>query len=202
MYLFEENGMEIPVICNDKIKSVKINAEWDLFEVEANPSIPTQKIMDFINSKKGWMELHIKKNKSFIDYFNGQINTGEYVLQNNSKELLRKKVNDSVSKYEDLRGKPHQIYIRQQLNRAWASCTTKRNITFNYIVGFLPNHLIDYVTYHELCHLTEMKHNSKFYSLIKEEFPQHEREDNELNIYHYRICHKLHDDKLKLIKGT
>ncbi len=44
----------------------------------------------------------------------------------------------------------------------WGSCSTKRNLNFNYKILFLENNLRDYIIVHELCHLQEMNHSKNF----------------------------------------
>ena len=47
----------------------------------------------------------------------------------------------------------------------------KGNLNFNYKILFLPIHLADYVVAHELCHLKELNHSSKFWQLVERSTP-------------------------------
>jgi predicted metal-dependent hydrolase len=48
----------------------------------------------------------------------------------------------------------------------WGSCTSRKNINLSLSVMLLPEHLVDYVLLHELCHTVEMNHGDGFRSLI------------------------------------
>ncbi len=64
------------------------------------------------------------------------------------------------------------VSIKAQKTR-WGSCSRKKNLNFNYKIALLPAHLTDYIIVHELCHLAQMNHSAKFWSLVAETIPDH-----------------------------
>ncbi len=66
----------------------------------------------------------------------------------------------------------NRITIRNQ-RRRWGSCTSLKNINFNYKIIFLPTHLQDYIIVHELCHLVELNHGQGFWDMVAEQIPQY-----------------------------
>lgn len=62
----------------------------------------------------------------------------------------------------------------------WASCSSKRNISLNAKLLFLPPHLVRYVFIHELCHTIHLNHSSHFWSLVGEKEPNYKQLDQEL----------------------
>jgi predicted metal-dependent hydrolase len=73
----------------------------------------------------------------------------------------------------------NRIGIRNQ-KTCWGSCTDKGNLNFNYKLIFLPNHLLDYVLVHELCHLQELNHGQSFWQLVEMTLPNYKEHIVEL----------------------
>jgi predicted metal-dependent hydrolase len=68
----------------------------------------------------------------------------------------------------------NSIGVKNQKTR-WGSCSRKGNLNFNYKIALLPQTLADYIIVHEICHLKEMNHSPKFWSLVERTFPNHKQ---------------------------
>jgi len=60
----------------------------------------------------------------------------------------------------------------KDLRSRWGSCSSKKNLNFNYRVLDLPPELRDYIVVHELCHLEELHHGKVFWDLVEIMIPQ------------------------------
>ncbi len=67
------------------------------------------------------------------------------------------------------------------LKRSWGSCSPKGKINLNLELAAAPVELIDYVILHELCHLIEHNHSSRFYKLMTRLCPDWKMKRKELN---------------------
>jgi predicted metal-dependent hydrolase len=69
----------------------------------------------------------------------------------------------------------HQIPIRKvTVRRAktrWGSCSGTNNINLSCYVYLLPDHLIDYVIYHELAHVKEKNHSAQYWAHLASLLP-------------------------------
>ena len=76
-----------------------------------------------------------------------------------------------VKKYAGLMGVTYnRITIRHQKTR-WGSCTKTGNLSFNCLLMKMPENVRDYVIIHELAHLKELNHSTKFWAIVAEYCP-------------------------------
>lgn len=68
--------------------------------------------------------------------------------------------------------KYRKISVKNQKTR-WGSCSRKGNLNFNFKLLFLPGHIADYVIVHELCHLQEFNHSSRFWKQVARTVPDY-----------------------------
>lgn len=48
----------------------------------------------------------------------------------------------------------------------WGSCSMKKSINLSYFCMMLPEHLVEFIILHELCHTKEMNHGPRFWALL------------------------------------
>ncbi len=61
-------------------------------------------------------------------------------------------------------------------HRTLGTCSSSSIITLSYMLVYLPLHLRDYIICHELAHLTEMNHSSRFHALCDQYCQGREKE--------------------------
>jgi len=63
----------------------------------------------------------------------------------------------------------------------WGSCGASGRVLINWRLMLLPPHLIDYVVMHELAHLREPNHSTRFWNIVASTYPGHRAARRELN---------------------
>jgi predicted metal-dependent hydrolase len=65
-----------------------------------------------------------------------------------------------------------KLTIRGQRTR-WGSCSTTGAMSFNWRLVLAPEEILDYVVWHEACHLVVMDHSPAFWSLLERHRPSY-----------------------------
>jgi predicted metal-dependent hydrolase len=64
-----------------------------------------------------------------------------------------------------------QLTIRNQRTR-WASCGSGGAMSFNWRLLLAPERVLDYVVWHEVCHLEIANHSPRFWALLESRCPR------------------------------
>jgi predicted metal-dependent hydrolase len=67
-----------------------------------------------------------------------------------------------------------RLTIRGQRTR-WASCSRSGAMSFNWRLLLAPETVLDYVVWHEVCHLEVMNHSPRFWALLAQRCPDYRR---------------------------
>ncbi|GIK83626.1 MAG: hypothetical protein BroJett025_02480 [Patescibacteria group bacterium] len=68
----------------------------------------------------------------------------------------------------------NKITLKKQKTR-WGSCSSQRNLNFNWQLVHFETPIIDYVIVHELAHLVHMNHSKKFWDLVEKYDPEYKK---------------------------
>ena len=97
-------------------------------------------------------------------------------LTNKAKEYLI----PQLKKVSDETGLAYSsVTVRQQKTR-WGSCSSRRSISLNARLLFLPSDLVTYVLVHELCHTKHLNHSPMFWRLLASYLPDYRQFDRQL----------------------
>jgi predicted metal-dependent hydrolase len=69
------------------------------------------------------------------------------------------------------------LSIRAQRTR-WASCSAGGRMSFNWRLLMAPERVLEYVVWHEVCHLQILDHSPRFWALVEHHWPDY-REDRD-----------------------
>ncbi len=106
-------------------------------------------------------------------------------LREFAKEVLAARVYFQAERL-DLENMPTRITVRDQRSR-WGSCASSGALSLNWRLVLLPPELADYVILHELAHLRELNHSSRFWALLERYDPQRKAHEGALNALSERL---------------
>ena len=135
----------------------------------------------------------IEKHKDWIYKRNSEITAAVVKAQKKKLDLKRTEEEFKGSIYSiienisgDLKININKIYFRRMKSK-WGSCSSKKNLTINTLLRYLPKNLIEYVIFHEMVHLIERKHNECFWNIISNKIKNYKEYEKELFEYWFLI---------------
>ncbi len=75
-----------------------------------------------------------------------------------------------------------KLTIRAQRTR-WASCTRSGAMSFNWRLLLAPEAVLEYVVWHEVCHLEVMDHSPRFWALLAKRCPDYREHGRWLRLH-------------------
>jgi predicted metal-dependent hydrolase len=83
--------------------------------------------------------------------------------------------------------KPPPVALSNAQSR-WGSCNSRGQVRLNWRLIQAPPQVINYVVCHELAHLKEMNHSTRFYAVLAQMFPDYDAAEKVLK----RLSSQLH----------
>jgi predicted metal-dependent hydrolase len=94
------------------------------------------------------------------------------------RRAARAEIAPRLDRATALTGTPYRdLSIRAQRTR-WASCSATGSMSFNWRLLLAPARVLDYVVWHEVCHLQVLDHSPRYWALLERWSPDY-REDRE-----------------------
>lgn len=158
---------------------ISIRASDSSVDVTQSRFVSDSFVMKFIESKKGWIEEKLAKLQSINPIL--RTKHTKYEIKKYSVDALELATSrlEFYNKHYNL--KYNKIFIRNQKSK-WGSCSSSRNLSFNYKIALLPEDLRDYLIVHELCHLKEFNHGKAFWDLVGEKIQDYKILSKKLRI--------------------
>ena len=139
--------------------------------------LPSFFINSFLRVKAAWVLSKLEYFKKFKNVNNVKNSKEDYLkYKEEARSFIENKIKERNKYY---RFKYNRISIRNQRTR-WGSCSQNGNLNFNYKLLFLPTKTAEYIITHEICHLKEMNHSSRFWDLVIQKIPDYKKIRKEL----------------------
>lgn len=142
--------------------------------------MPENTITRFINRYAKWIRKQLKDLEKYRTHTFLPSGRHDYLKH---KERARIFVHDCLRRHAHVYGLEYNRVCIKNLCRNWGSCSTKRNLNFNYKLIHLPEPLAEYIVVHELCHLEEFNHSKLFWELVARTVPDHKARRKALKKY-------------------
>lgn len=102
-------------------------------------------------------------------------------LRREAKEYLPQRVEEIARRI----GLEYRSVSIRATRSKWGSCTSRNDLSLSVYLMLLPDHLIDFIIIHELCHTVHRNHSAAFHALVNHHVGGREKELNrELKQFH------------------
>lgn len=171
---WNKNKIDFDLIRSDRTTcQIQVKSDGRVV-VRAPRRMSERDIRAFVKEHKEWIERAQEKAKRAMENTEcfGTLSEDDIVaLADKAKEYIPER----VEYYASIMGLDYnRITIRNQKTR-WGSCSAKGNLNFNCLLMLAPADVIDYVVVHELCHLIEMNHSSRFWAEVERVLPDYKK---------------------------
>ena len=201
----EIDGIIYDIIVEKKnIKNMYLRVKDDLnIYVTCNIFTPDIMIKKFVNSNIKYIKKVLDKQEKILEkkldyyYFGNKINIikdnsiGHPFLERNNlyvrntsdidkwyknsiKTVFKERLDYIYNNYS--RSIPYPSLTIRKMTTRWGVCNTKlKKVTLNSELVYKDMKCLDYVIVHELSHLLEANHSSRFWSLVEENCPDYKK---------------------------
>ena len=143
--------------------------------VSAPIGMPKKEIERFIDEHRDWITEARKKtyeSQNRRAEFYNQLPLKTRKQADDALRRLKALIEPMVERHSKEMGvKPSVVYYKAMISR-WGVCNVKdKSICFSAYLLLLPEWCVEHVVVHELCHLIEPSHNTRFHSLMDKFFP-------------------------------
>jgi predicted metal-dependent hydrolase len=168
-------------IIYSKRRSIVLQVKNGQVFLKAPLRTPTKFLEGLVAKKQKWIQDKIEVSKKVYENKEDKKSISLETVRFYKKEFGAY-LDEKVTLYAEQIGVTfNKISIRKTVSR-WGSCTTSGNLSFSIFLWDTPNHVIDYVIVHELCHRRYMNHSKDFWNLVLQHYPEYKLAEKWLKI--------------------
>jgi hypothetical protein len=91
------------------------------------------------------------------------------------KHQARDRLAQASDMYASRIGRRYRTLTLRDTRSRWGSCTAEAGLMYSWRLIMAPPLVLDYVAAHEVAHLAEMNHSSRFWAIVADLMPDYER---------------------------
>lgn len=195
--------LRLPVLLSaeNKIKQIEKGKNWAIDQLKIKPGLIQHFIVkDYVHGQ--WFSIYGRQYLISLNYHENKTNSARIKKQlleihlssslpdEAKPEIVRYLISRAIANdcHASMEARVHELNmlhfnqpiqnIRLKLNQSnWGSCSSKNNINLSARLLFAPQIVIDYVIIHELAHLVEHNHSSRFWDLVASVMPEYEKQE-------------------------
>lgn len=118
----------------------------------------------FISFDENYRKPILKEDKFLISYL--VLPRWKVVIENWYKEKALQIFDNRLKKYSQIMKVEFKDFKLSNAKTRWGSCSSLKTINLSWRLIMAPIEVIDYVVIHELTHLLQMNHSSKFWNIV------------------------------------
>lgn len=174
------NGIDVPyTLSHRKVKRARLEFRAGRLNVVVPKSFPDHE--QLILRHRLWVYRRYTDSLATIE------NAASKKLVGRHDDEFRELVLSFTTKIADELGvSPEKVTFRKMRTK-WGSCSSAGRLNFNRHLMHLPEDLVEYVVFHEMAHLIELRHSPRFWQMIDSRFGDRSHYDKELSAYWYLI---------------
>ncbi|KKU71303.1 MAG: hypothetical protein UX97_C0009G0024 [Candidatus Beckwithbacteria bacterium GW2011_GWA2_47_25] len=96
-------------------------------------------------------------------------------------------ITEKVNHYSGLLGVEYSRIDIKKVSSIWGSCSPTNRLSFNRKLIMAPHEVVDYVIIHEVCHLVQRNHSSRFWGLVAKFDPKYKEHRRWLHRNHQKL---------------
>ncbi len=91
------------------------------------------------------------------------------------KKEARRALDQAVERYTTALGIPARRIALKDTRSRWGSCSTDGRLNFSWRLILAPPDVLDYLAAHEVAHLKEHNHSSRFWTVVSTLYPEYRK---------------------------
>ena len=160
--------MNYKIIYSDR-KSISASVKGGQLTVRAPRGVSIDIIEDFLSRHSEWIEKHLAAVQKNVDRFSALTDSDILNLKKSAKIYFEEK----TKLFSEKMGLKYGRITITGAETRFGSCSSKGNISYSWRLLLYPEAAREYVVVHELAHLVEMNHSSRFYKIVESVLPDY-----------------------------